>query len=140
MNDVMEKDVKEIKWRVEGVEKSMDLLVRANRKEIVADLLEFFGKSKDRVQVFLEIDGEKTVGEISQKLNMKDANVSKRTTELVDEGLIRVKKITKVGKVYEKAEKVKTLDLEKILRRKFHLDEKKAAQSPVVISGESSEE
>ena len=136
----MEKDVKEIKWRVEGVEKSMDLLVRANRKEIVADLLEFFGKSKDRVQVFLEIDGEKTVGEISQKLNMKDANVSKRTTELVDEGLIRVKKITKVGKVYEKAEKVKTLDLEKILRRKFHLDEKKAAQSPVVISGESSEE
>ena len=139
MNDVLEKDVKEIKWRVEGIEKSVDLLVRANRKEIVADLMEFFGKSKDRVQVFLEIDGEKTVGEISQKLNMKDQNVSKRTTELFDAGLIRVKKITKVGKVYQKAEKVETLDMEKILRKKFHLEEKEPTQKPASGSGESSE-
>lgn len=125
MSDVMEKDVREIKWKVDGIEKSVDLLVRANRKEIITDLMEFFGRSKDRVKVFLEIDGEKTVKEIWQALNMKQENVSKRITELVEEGLIAVKKIRKAGKVYEKTEKVRILGLEKLLRKKFHLEEKK---------------
>lgn len=122
MTGPLEKDVKEIKWRVEGVEKSVDLLVRANRKEIIADLMDFFGRSRDRVKVFLEVDGEKTVEAITKKLKMQKPNVSPRITELKDEGLIELKRITGEGYyIYAKTEKVKILDLEQRLRKRFHL-------------------
>jgi len=111
MSDVVEKDVREIKWRVDGIEKSVDLLVRANRKQIINDLLEFFGRSKDRVKVFLKIDGEKTVDQITNELEMKKPNVSKRITELQDEELVKIKRITRQGYVYEKTEKVRILCL-----------------------------
>ncbi len=73
MTGPLEKDVKEIRWRVEGVEKSVDLLVRANRPEIIADLMEFFGRSRDRVKVFLEVDGEKTVDAIKRSPENEEA-------------------------------------------------------------------
>jgi predicted transcriptional regulator len=118
----LEKDVKEIRWRVEGVEKSVDLLVRANRPEIIADVMKFFGRSRDKVKVFLEVDGEKTVEAITKKLKMQKPNVSPRITELKDQGLIELKKITSQGyHIYAKTEKVKILDLERELRKKFRL-------------------
>jgi len=135
----MEKDVREIKWRVDGIEKSMDLLVRANREQIIKDLMEFFGRSKDRVNVFLSIDGEKTVNQITKDLGMKKPNVSKRITELQDEGLVKIKKITKQGYIYEKTEKVRIINLEKILRKRFGVEEgaKPALTEP--DTGEKSE-
>lgn len=122
MSDIVEKDVREIKWKVNGIEKSIDLLVRANRKQIIDDLLEFYGRSKDRVKIFLKIDGEKTVDQITKELGMKKPNVSTRITELQDEGLVKIKKITRQGYVYEKTEKVRILNLEKILRKKFSIE------------------
>jgi predicted transcriptional regulator len=119
MSKNTEKDVREIKWRVEGIDKSIDLLVRANRKQIVKEIEEFFGKSKNRVKVFLAIDGEKTVEKIAIELGMKAPNVSRRITELRNEGLINIKKITKKGYIYEKTEKVRILGLEKKLSKKF---------------------
>lgn len=122
MTGPLEKDVREIRWRVEGVEKSVDLLVRANRKEITADLMEFFGRSRDRVKVFLEVDGEKTVEAITKTLKMKKPNVSQRISELKDEGLIELRKITREGYyIYAKTEKVKILDIERKLMKRFHL-------------------
>lgn len=122
MTGPLEKDVREIKWRVEGVENSVDLLVRANRPAIIADLMEFFGKSRDRVKVFLEVDGEKTIEAIRTTLKMKKPHVSLRITELKDEGLIELKKITSEGYyIYAKTEKVKILNLERELRKQFHL-------------------
>ncbi len=122
MSSISEKDIKEIKWKVEGIDKSIDLLVRANRKEILSDIMQFFGKSKERVKVFLEVDGEKTVGQLSDSLGTS-VNASRRLTELADEGLIEVIKVTRAGKVYKKTDKVKVLNLEKLLRKEFKLDE-----------------
>jgi DNA-binding transcriptional ArsR family regulator len=120
-----EKDVREIKWKVEGIEKSIDLLVRANRNKIVEDILKFFGKSKERVRVFLNIDGETTVEQIANSIGIATPNVSRRITELKDEGLISIRKIVKSGYIYEKTEKVKILSLEKELRKKFGIEEHK---------------
>lgn len=119
---MLNRDVREIRNRVDGIDKSIDLLLRANRKPITNDLLDFFGKSKDRVKVFLTVDGESTVNQIVNKLKpMKQPNVSTRISELYDEDLIYVKKTTSKGKVYEKTKKVKILKLEKILTRKFKI-------------------
>lgn len=121
MPDILTRDVREIKYRVEGIDRSIDLLVRANRKEIIKDLLEFFGKSKDRVKVFLAINGERTVNDIVLKLKpMKQPNVSTRIGELSDEDLIYVKKVSN-GKIYDKTKKVKILNLEKVLKKKFKI-------------------
>lgn len=125
MSDITGKDVREIKWKVEGIEKSIDLLVRANREKITEDIMLFFGTSRDRVNVFLNVDGAKTVDQITKDLNMKKPNVSKRITELQNEGLIVFKKITKSGYIYAKTEKVKVLGLEKKLRKKFGIAETK---------------
>lgn len=121
MSGPMEKDIREIKWRVEGSEKSIDLLVRANRKQIIEDLLEFFGRSEERVRVFLAIDGEKTVDAIAKSLNIRQPHVSRRITELKDEGLVGIKRTTREGIVYDRTDKVRILDLDKTLRKKFEL-------------------
>jgi len=136
----MGKDVREIKWRVEGIEKSVDLLVRANRDQIIKDLMEFFGRSRDRVNVFLNIDGEKTVNQITKDLGMKKPNVSKRITELENEGLVKIKKITKQGYIYEKTEKVRILNLERILRKKFGIKEVAKPTPAEAETGEKSEQ
>jgi hypothetical protein len=122
MTDILTKDVREIKYRVDGIDKSVDLLLRANRKEIIKDLMIFFGRSKDRIKVFLAIDGEKTVKELVRQLKpMIYPNVSKRITELLDEDLIYVKKTTKHGKIYDKTTKVKILNVEKELVKQFQI-------------------
>ncbi len=115
MTDVVEKDVREIKYKVEAIEKSVDLLVRANRREIIEDLMAFFGKSRERVNVFVATDGEKSVNQIAEEIKVKPQNVSRRLTELEREGLIRLKRTDGSSKVYEKTEKVAILNLEKVL-------------------------
>ena len=122
MPEHLERDVREIRYKVDGIDKSVDLLLRANRKAILSDLMDFFGKSRDRMNVFLAVDGERTVNQITHYLKpMRQPNVSKRTGELLDEGLIYVKKSTKQGIIYDKTEKVKILNLEKELRKKFKI-------------------
>jgi predicted transcriptional regulator len=133
MSDVMEKDLREIKAKVEGIDKSVDLLVRANRKQIIEDLMAFFGKSKDRVKVFLAMDGEKSVNQIANELGMKVQNVSKRITELDREGLIRFKKLIGHSKIYEQTEKVAILNLKKEIEKKF--GELAQGKMPSVESG-----
>ncbi len=122
MTEHLERDVREIRYKVDGIDKSVDLLLRANRKEIINDLMDFFGKSKDRINVFLAVNGERTVTQITRHLKpMQQPNVSKRTGELIEQGLIYVKKSTKQGIIYAKTEKVNILNLEKELRKKFKI-------------------
>jgi len=123
MTEHLERDVKQIRYKVEALDASVDLLLRANRSEITKDLMDFFGKSKDRIKVFLAVDGEKTVNALVESLKpMLRNNASARLTELAGEGLIHVKKSTKHGKVYDKTEKVRILNLEKHLKKKFNLN------------------
>lgn len=119
MSDVVEKDVREIRQKVDALDKSVDLLVRANRKQIIEDLMVFFGNSKDRVKVFLAIDGEKSVNEVTSETHIALPNVSRRVTELEHEGLVRFKKMRARYKIYEQTEKVAIINLTKELRKKF---------------------
>jgi len=120
MTDHLERDVKEIRYKVEALDASVDLLVRASRKEITSDLMDFFGKSNYRIKVFLAVDGEKTVNELVKSLKpILRNNVSASLTELAAQGLVYVKRTTREGKVYDKTEKVKILNLEKYLKKNF---------------------
>jgi DNA-binding transcriptional ArsR family regulator len=131
MSDVVEKDVREIKYKVEAIEKSVDLLVRANRREIIEDLMTFFGKSRERVKVFVAIDGEKSVNQIADEIKVRPQNVSRRLTELEREGLSRLKRTDGASKVYEKTEKVAILNLEKVLGKALGPENEPSANDQV---------
>jgi DNA-binding transcriptional ArsR family regulator len=131
MSDVVEKDVREIKYKVEAIEKSVDLLVRANRREIIQDLMAFFGKSRERVKVFIATDGEKSVNQIADEIKVRPQNVSRRLTELERQDLIRLKRTDGASKVYEKTEKVAILDLEKVLEKAFGPESEPSPNQPV---------
>ena len=122
-SDEVAKDIREIKWHQEAIDSSMELLIKANRDAILAEIIKFFGRSKRRAQVFLAVNGERTVEDITELLNMQKPNVSTELTRLKEEGLIEIKRITSEGYyVYKKRRVDKILRISQKLRKKFDID------------------
>ena len=42
-SDELSQDIKEIKWHQEAIDASMEMLIRANKKQILIEILGFFG-------------------------------------------------------------------------------------------------
>lgn len=117
------RDIREIKWHQEAIDSSMELLIKANRETILAEIMSFFGRSKRRAQVFLVVDGKRTVEDIAQLLDMKRPNVSRELTKLKKEGLVEIKRITKEGYyVYKKRRVDRILGISRTLRKKFEIE------------------
>jgi DNA-binding transcriptional ArsR family regulator len=121
-SDELAVDIKMIRWRQESIDSSMDLLLKANREAIMSEIESFFGNSKRRAQVFLAVDGKKSVGEIAQMLNIKMPNLSADLSKCAEEGLIeRVPSAVKGGFVYKKKKIDMVLHVSEFLRKKFGL-------------------
>lgn len=117
------RDIREIKWHQEAIDSSMELLIKANRETILAEIMSFFGRSKRRAQVFLVVDGKRTVEDITQLLDMKRPNVSRELTKLKKEGLVEIKRITREGYyVYKKRRVDRILGISRTLRKKFEIE------------------
>lgn len=122
--DIIMKDVREIKWRQESIDSSLILLLKANKEEILKELMIIFGKSKRRVEVYLSIDGEMSVGKIADKLGMKIQNVSRHITPLKNEGLIEIKKLEENNEyIYKKTELERIFKLSRVLKKKFDMND-----------------
>lgn len=121
-SDELAIDIKEIRWRQESMDGSMDLLLKANREAIITEIGNFFGNSKRRAQVYLAVDGDRSVGEITQLLNMNMPNVSADLAKCAEEGLIeRIPAPSKSGFVWKKKRIDKVLHISEYLRKKFNL-------------------
>ena len=120
-SDELAIDIKKIRWRQESIDSSMDLLLKANKESIMADIGKFFGSSKRRVQVYLAVDGKRPVGELAQILHMRRPNVSGDLLKCADEGLIERIPSTKGGFLYKKKRIDKVLHIRQFLERKFDL-------------------
>ena len=117
------RDIREIKWHQEAIDSSMELLIKANRDTILAEIMNFFGRSKRRAQVFLAVDGKRTVEDIVQLLDMKSPNVSRELTKLKKEGLVEIKRITREGYyVYKKRRVDRILGISRTLRKRFEIE------------------
>ncbi len=112
-------DIREIKWHQAAIDSSMELLIKANRESILPEIMMFFGKSKRRVEVFLAVDGTRTVDDIARLLKMKGPNVSRELTNLKQEGLIEIKRIKREGYVYKKRRVDRILGISQRLKREF---------------------
>ena len=120
-SDELAVDIKEIRWRQESMDSSMDLLLKANKEAIMGEIGAFFGSSKRRAEVYLAVDGKRTVKEIAKTLGMKSPNVSAELTGCFEEGLIE-RAPAPSGEVTWKKKRIdRVLRISAFLKRKFAL-------------------
>ncbi len=121
-SDQIAQDVREIKWHQEAIDSSMELLIKANSEKILEEIFKFFGRSKRKAEVFLAVDGQRTVEDITDFLGMQKPNVSRHLTSLKEEGLVEIKKVTRGGYyVYKRRRVDKILGLSKKLKVKLRI-------------------
>lgn len=121
-SDELAIDMKQIRWHQESMDSSMDLLLKANKEAIFGEVEAFFKKAKRRGEVYLAVDGKRTVDEIAQSLNMKAPNVSRDLTKCAEEGLIeRLPRPDSSGYVWKKKRIDTVLRISQFVRHKFGL-------------------
>ncbi len=79
-----------IEHKVDSIEQTNAFALRADKDRHFQSIREVFGKSKRRVQVYLAANGQRSVQEIAELLDMKPANVSSELKKLQTEGLLEV--------------------------------------------------
>lgn len=124
--DVAE-DIRKIRWHQETIDKNIELLTRAHRKEILEEIMNFFGnvprkkKAINRARIYLAIDGNRTVSDLANYLNLAISYISQEITKLKGMSLIEVKRVSKEGIVYKKTRANSILRISVKLRKDFGL-------------------
>jgi DNA-binding MarR family transcriptional regulator len=128
-NEEVAEDIRKIRWHQEAIDKNMELLTRAHRKEIMEEIKDFFGlvpkkkKAINRAKIFLAIDGKRTVSDLASFLNLPISYISQEITKLKGMSLIEVKKATKTGIIYKKTRANSILRISLTLKKKFGFTE-----------------
>jgi len=109
-------DIRTIRYRIESIETTQHLLLRAESKELLAELLPIFAKDENLERVYLALDEPRNQGQILEHLDglntpMSQPTVSRKLAQLDDEGLIEKHGAGPGGVSWRKKEVV-----EKVLR------------------------
>jgi len=124
--DLLE-EVKKIRWHQDAIDGNIELLTRAHRKEILEDIMDFFGnvpgkrKAINRAKVFLAIDGKRSVGQIANNLGLQISNVSREITSLKEMSLIEIKNADNEGLIYKKGNVDRLLRISKKIMKDFDI-------------------
>lgn len=112
-----------IDHKTDSMEDSLAWIVRANAPHLKEELLDAFGKSKRRVQVYLALDGKRYVNEIAVHLVMKPQNVTAELRWLKAKRLVDIVEVDGAGTRYSKKFFDAVVGLSEALLTKFKLDE-----------------
>jgi len=121
-SDELTKDVREIKWHQEEIDSSLEVLLRASKKELLRQVLEMFGRSERRAAVYMKVDGTRNVSEIAGELGIRDKNVYKELKQLQQWSLVAVKGEKNRQLVFRQTKLEHILGLSKILKKRFNLE------------------
>ena len=107
-------DIQEIRFRLEAIEATQNLLVRGRAEEYTQKYLRFFEENSDLSAVYLAVDGHRSQVEIieelkSNGLKLGAMTVSRRIRELKDEGLIELASADGKKNIYNKNRTVERL-------------------------------
>ncbi len=108
--------IDKILQRVESMDSFMPWLIRPQSKEIREDMMVFFKRQTVAANVFLEIDGNKTVSDIAKQLVMKQSNVSREIAKLTAMGIIELKSVSTTT-IYQKTKIDKIIRLSEALSK-----------------------
>lgn len=110
--------VRAINSRVTGMERTQEVLVRAEARQIVDPFLDAVRADPVLGRIYLEVDGTKSQNEIAAALRTSPATVSRKLDALEkDWHLIVLKDRTKDGKLYERAPVERILNLSRRVTR-----------------------
>ncbi len=111
-----------IENRVDSIDQTQAFALRANSEKHMDSVLEIFGKSDRRVQVYLAANGRRTVGEIAKMFSMTQPAVSRELLRIQKDGLLEV--VDKVGSniYYSKKAVDGTLRITRFLMKEYSFD------------------
>jgi DNA-binding transcriptional ArsR family regulator len=120
-NEALERLIR-IDNRTDAIQHNLGWLVRANEPQLKETLINAFGNSVRRVQIYVALDGVKNVNQIADALGMLRPHVSREIIWLKKKGLIDVAEASGQGNIYKKTIFDSIINLSDELAAKFKLD------------------
>jgi len=116
----LHKEIVTIKADIRDIKATQELEILLNRERYLKYVDEVIGRSKERALVFLAVNGNRTLKEISKITDLKPPNVSRSKKILEEKQLIY--RIPDSG-VYAKPRWVHLLNIDEYIRKKFNIEE-----------------
>jgi len=110
-----------LQHKVDSIEQTNAFALRADAEKHLGSVRKVFGKSRRMAQVYLAANGDRTVGEIAELLDMKPPNVSPSLKRLQEEGLLEVSEVGGGSHYYVKTPLDRTIRISKYLRETYNL-------------------
>jgi len=111
-----------IEHKVDSLEQTTAFALRAESDKHFNSVKEIFGKSKRKAQVYLAVDGQRSVQELADHLKMKRQNVGPDLKSLADEGLLEIVDNEGGKDIWGKKPVDRTLRITKFLQKEFGLN------------------
>jgi hypothetical protein len=109
VTDQLYNELRVIRSRIESIERGQEILIRADRKAVLAEILPSFEKDAILGRIYLLVDGVRGQRQISDELTASgfaasEATVSRRLETLRDLELVVLEDRTAAGKIYRKTQ------------------------------------
>lgn len=115
------KEIVNIKRELKDLKETVDLSLLLNPDALLDYVIKCLGKSKDRIRVFLAINGTSSLKDISKK--MPDVNVPRASKYLERKRLIYKIDVPGRSYVYNKPHWVRIINIENKLRKDFGISD-----------------
>jgi hypothetical protein len=107
--DELYNELRIIRSRIESIERGQEVLIRAERNAVLAEILPFFVKDATLGRIYLLIDGTRGQRQIGDDLSTSgfaasEATVSRKLDTLKDLELVVLDDRTAAGKIYRKTQ------------------------------------
>jgi len=100
MTDAIYNELRTIRSRIESIEKTQEVLVRAEADRILAGLLPIFRADLAMAKVYLAVDGRKGQRDIGTEIGVSEATVSRKIEKLRELDLVELVDRTASGNIY----------------------------------------
>lgn len=131
MSDAVFNELRTIRSRIESIERTQEVLVRAEADRILADILPRFREDLVLGQVYLLVDGIRGQRQITVAMSdagmagSSEATVSRKLEALRDLDLVELVDRTAAGKIYAKTQVDRLLRLSRHVERIAHGEAKR---------------
>jgi hypothetical protein len=111
-----------IEHKVDSLEQTTAFALRAEAEKHFESVKEIFGKSKRRAQVYLAVNGERSVQDLADFLGIHRPHVTADLQRLREEGLLEVTDTIGGRDIWSKKPVDRTLRISRFLCEEFSLD------------------
>lgn len=110
-----------IEHRVDSLDRTQAFSLRADENRHFEVVKQIFQRSERKAQVYLAVDGGRSVGQIAAHLGMKRQNVSRALSSLQEEGLLEIISTNGPENIWGKTSLDRTLRISKFLTSEYNL-------------------